>query len=148
PPVVDSSGFVYFITGNGYGNGYDGVQNFSESVLKLDPSQGLKLLDWFTAGNWGTLDTDDLDLTSSGTMLIPGTSLITGGGKTGDLYVLNSANLGKFNANDSQVVQKLKLSVGEIRGGPVYWPRSAANGGPLMYNWSSEDRLKSFAFNG
>lgn len=148
PPVVDSGGFVYVFVGNAYGNGYDGVQDFSESVLKLDPANGLKLVDWFTPGNWAALDSQDLDLTSSGPMLIPGTSLIAGGGKTGDLYVLNTANLGKFNSTDSQVVQKLHISASEIRGGPVYWQRSTANGGPLLFNWGISDPLKAFAFNG
>jgi hypothetical protein len=148
PAVVDSTGFVYVFVGNAYGAGYDGVQNFSESALKLDPAQGLKLVDWFTPGNWSTLDTQDLDFTSSGPLLIPGTNLLAGGGKTGDLYVLNTANLGKYNAQDSQVVQKVHISVSEIRGGPVYWQRSATNGGPLLYNWGVNDRLKAFPFNG
>jgi hypothetical protein len=148
PPVVDGRGFVYLFVGNGYGNGYDGLHDFSESVLKLDPANGLKLVDWFTPGNWSTLDLDDLDLSSSGPMLIPGTSLIAGGGKTGDLYVLNTASLGKYNPTDGQVVQKLHISTSQIRGGLVYWQRSAANGGPLMYNWGVSDPLKAFAFNG
>jgi len=39
PPVVDSAGHVYVFVGNAYGCcGYDGVNNFSESVLKLDPA--------------------------------------------------------------------------------------------------------------
>jgi hypothetical protein len=159
PPVVDSSGFVYVFVGNAYGNGYDGVQNFSESALKLDPANGLKLVDWFTPGNWSQMDTQDLDLSSSGPLLIPGTSLLAGGGKTGDLYVLNTVTcvapgqptgcgLGKYNASDSQVVQKLHISASEIRGGPVYWQRSTANGGPLLYNWGVSDHLKAFPFNG
>jgi len=81
-------------------------------------------------------------------MLIPGTGLLIGGGKQGNLYVLNSSSLGKFNANDTQVVQKWKAAADEVRGGPVYWQRSAANGGPLMYNWGVSDQLKAFAFNG
>ena len=148
PPVVDSAGYVYVFTGNAYGNGYDGVHNFSESVLKLDPANGLALKDWFTAGNWSTLDSQDADLTSSGPLLIPGTSLIAGGGKTGDMYVLNTANLGKFNASDSQVVQKLHIAADEIRGGPVFWQRSTANGGPLLYNSTGYDWVKSYAFTG
>jgi hypothetical protein len=149
PPVVDSSGYVYIFTGNAYGDGYDGKHNFSESVLKLDPGDGLKLLDWFTPGNWSTLDSHDSDLTSSGPLLIPGTKLLAGGGKTGELYVLNTANLGKYDANDSQVVQKQDISgVGQIRGGSVYWQRSAANGGPLLYNWSYLDWVKAYAFSG
>jgi hypothetical protein len=156
PPVVDSSGNVYIFSGNAYSNGYDGINNFSESALKLDPANGLKLLDWFAAGNWSFLDTNDLDLSSSGPLLIPGTSLLAGGGKTGDLYVLNTANLGKFNATDSQVVQKENITGGgEFRGGPVYWQRSAANGGPLLYNWGAGagilgagGSLQAYPFNG
>jgi len=151
PPVVDSGGFVYVFTGNGYSNGYDGINNFSESALKLDPANGLKLLDWFTAGDWSSLDTNDQDLSSSGPLLIPGTSpsLLAGGGKTGNLYVLNTANLGKFNATDSQIVQKEDITGGrELRGGPVYWQRSAANGGPLLYDWGAGDSVRAYPFNG
>jgi hypothetical protein len=149
PPAVDGAGNVYVFSGNAWGNGYDGIGNFSESVLKLDPANGLKLLDWFTPGNWSTLDNDDLDLTSSGPMLIPGTTLLTGGGKTGDLYVLDTGNLGKYNASDGQVVQKENITAGEeIHGGPVFWQRSAANGGPLLYDWGSYDYLKAYPFSG
>ena len=150
PPVVDGSGYVYAITGNGYnGIGYDGVHNFSESILKLDPSAGLALKDWFTPSTWLNLDNGDLDLTSSGPMLVPGTSLLVGGGKTGILYVLNpAAGLGGNTANDSGALQKIQISAGELRGGPVYWQRSSANGGPLLYDWGASDRLKAFSFNG
>ena len=139
------------ITGNGYnGIGYDGVHNFSESVLKLDPANGLALKDWFTPSNWSTLDNQDLDLTSSGPMLVPGTSLLVGGGKTGVLYVLNTTGtgLGKETANDSGAIQAIQISAGELRGGPVYWQRSTANGGPLLYDWGVSDRVKAFPFNG
>jgi hypothetical protein len=149
PPAVDSSGYVYVFAGNAFGDGYDGVNNFSESALKLDPANGLTLIDWFTPGSWSTLDAQDLDTSGSGPMLIPGTSLLAGGGKAGDLYVLNTADLGKYNATDSQIVQEENITDGgEIHGGPVYWQRSAANGGPLLYNWGELDPLKAYAFNG
>ncbi|MBV8145556.1 MAG: chitobiase/beta-hexosaminidase C-terminal domain-containing protein, partial [Gammaproteobacteria bacterium] len=35
-----------------------------------------------------------------------------------------------------------------MRGGPVYWARATANGGPLLYDWGSKDQLKAFPFNG
>jgi IPT/TIG domain-containing protein/PQQ enzyme-like repeat protein len=150
PPAVDSSGNVYVMTGNGYnGTGYDGVHNFSESVLKLNPGSSLLPADWFTPSNWLTLDNQDLDLTSSGPMLVPGTSLIVGGGKTGVLYVLNTASgLGKNTATDSGALQKIQISAGELRGGPVYWQRTTANGGPVLYDWGVNDRVKAFSFNG
>ena len=148
PPAVDVSGFVYVITGNAYGGGFDGVGNFSESILKLDPANALKRVDYFTPSNWSNLDIDDLDLTSSGPMLIPGAPLLVGGGKTGVMYVLKPGKLGHNSANDSGALQKIQISTSELRGGPVYWNRSAANGGPLLYNWGVNDALKSFAFNG
>jgi hypothetical protein len=147
PPAVDKSGNVYVFTGNGYGSGYDGVRNFSESAIKLDPARGLRLIDWFTPGNWSDLDSADSDLTGSGPLLIPGTSLLAGGGKGGILYVLNTANLGKFNAFDSQIVQEESISA-QIRSGPVYWQRSAASGGPRLYHWGLSDAVKAFAFDG
>ena len=156
PPVVDSSGYVYVFVGNGYspGTGYgdsnspwNGVSNFNESALKLNPASGLSLVDWFTPSNWSAMDEEDLDFTSSGPMLIPGTSLIAGGGKTGVLYVLNTANLGKESATDSGVVQEFTVTSDEIRGGPVYWQRTA-NGSPLLYNWGDGDTLNAYAFNG
>ncbi len=45
-PTIDVAGNVYVITGNG---SWDGVQQFSESFLKLSPA--LTLLDWFTPIN-------------------------------------------------------------------------------------------------
>lgn len=147
PPAVDSAGFVYLFVGNGYGGGYDGANNFSESALKLDPSNGLSLIDWFTPTNWSHLDDFDLDLTSAGPLLIPGTSLVAGGGKSGTLYVMDTANLGKFNATKNNVVQVEKIG-GGFRGGPVYWQRSTSNGGPLLYNWGVLDSVKAYPFNG
>ncbi len=148
PPVVDGAGYVYVFVGNGWGSGYDGVSDFSESALKLDPSNGLQLVDWFTPSNWSFMDDNDFDLGSSGPMLIPGTNLITGGGKTGVLYLLNTANLGEESAGDAGAVQEETVSVSEIRGGPVYWQRSAANGGPLLFDWGSSDWVKAYPFNG
>ncbi len=147
PPAVDSSGYVYTLVGNGYTSGYDGVNNFNESALKLNPATGMTLVDWFTPNNWAYMDSSDADLTSSGPMLIPSTSLVAGGGKTGVLYILNTANMGKESANDAGVVQEEKIS-SDLRGGPVFWQRSTANGGPLLYDWGANDVLKAYPFNG
>src|SRR5262249_47443240 len=144
PPAVDSSGHVYVFTGNGYsGMGYDGVNNFSESLLKLDPAHGLSLVDWFTPSNWVALDNSDTDLASAGPLLVPGTNLLVGGGKAAVLYVLNTGSLGKNTANDNGAVQKITISPGHNWGGPVYWQRSAANGGPLLFDWGANDQLKA-----
>ncbi len=148
PPVVDKAGYAYVFVGNGYSQGYDGVHNFSESALKLSPTSGLRLVDWFTPYDWSSMDDGDADLTSSGPLMIPGTDLIAGGGKTGDIYVLDTKSLGKIAPNDTQIVQRQRISLGELRGGPVYWQRTKAAGGPLLYNWGVNDALKAFALNG
>jgi hypothetical protein len=151
PPAVDGAGYVYVFTGNAFkgSSGYDGVNNFSESVLKLDPSQGLLLLDWFTPNNWAYLDANDLDLSASGPLLIPGTTLLTGLGKTGELYLLNSTALGRETASDSGALQEENITIGKgIHGGPVYWAQSPSTGGGLLYDWAQEDTLKVYPFNG
>src|SRR5262249_8703488 len=96
------------------------------------------------------MDNYDADLSGAGPLLVPGTSLLVGGGKYAVLYVLNTGVLGKYTANDSGAVQKIALiaGAGGSRGGPVYWQRSAANGGPLLFNWGSKDQLKAYSFNG
>jgi hypothetical protein len=156
PAAVDSAGYVYVFTGNSQGGGYNGVFDFSESALKLDPATGLSLVDSFTAGNWAYLDANDFDLSSSGPLLIPGTGLLAGGGKTGDLYVLDTANLGGYNPNDSQVVQSETITandgqigqIGQILGGPVFWEGSSATGSPMLYDWGSGDVLRAYPFTG
>ena len=151
PPVIDSDrGLIYLFTGNAVGpTGYDGVGNFSQSVICLDSQRGLQVADWFTPSNWRTLDTNDQDLAASGPMLVPGTNLLTGGGKEGVLYILDTTNLGKLVANDTQIIQKQKIVAnGRISGGPVLWNRAAAAGGPLLYNSGANDVLRAYAFDG
>jgi chitobiase/beta-hexosaminidase-like protein len=149
PPAVDSAGNVYLFTGNGWQSGYDGIGAFSESVLKLSPANQLALVDWFTPSNWSSLDNTDKDLASSGPLVVPNTnpSLLAGGGKAGALYLLNTANLGHYSSTNAGALQVQSIAP-QFRGGPVYWQRSAANGGPLLYNWGPNDFVKAYAFNG
>jgi hypothetical protein len=149
PPAVDSAGNVYVFTGNGYQGGYNGTSAFSESVLKLNPANQLTLVDWFTPFNWSTLDGQDLDMASSGPLIVPNTSpaLLAGGGKKGTLYLLNTSNLGHYSSTDAGALQVQSIAP-QFRGGPVYWQRSSANGGPLLYNWGPNDTAKAYAFNG
>jgi hypothetical protein len=61
--------------------------------------------DYFTPCNIDFLNDRDLDLGSSGPLLVPGEPpRIVGGGKDGVLYVLSSSNMGKF-VNDPAAPQ-------------------------------------------
>ena len=143
-PTLDASGNAYFATGNGR---WDGKRNFGDSLLKFSVSTaGLSLIDYFTPSNQATLDLHDSDLSGSGFTLLPGTNLLLGGGKEGVLALLNSTSLGKFVENDAQIVQKLSAGGGHVMGGPVFW--NSGTRGPLVYNWSEDDVLKSYQLSG
>ncbi|HEX4285584.1 MAG TPA: RICIN domain-containing protein [Terracidiphilus sp.] len=132
-PAADSSGDVYFITGNGT---WDGANNFSETFLKMDSS--LKLLDWHTPSNYGSLDDGDQDLTSSGPLLIPGTSLMVGGGKDGVLHLVNTSNMGHL--GDANALQNWHATSSHIHS-MNYW-----NGN--LYLWGQGDFMRVYSFNG
>jgi hydrogenase/urease accessory protein HupE len=69
-PASDESGNVYFSTGNSDAGTYDGVNSIQESVVKMSPATG-QLLGVFTPGDLAYLDEEDLDLGSSGVVLLP-----------------------------------------------------------------------------
>jgi len=142
-PVADTQGFT-FITGDGdVGN-----SDIGESFARIGTNHSL--LGLFTAPNWQTLNANDFDLGSGGPLLIPGTSLLVGGGKTGTLYLLSITSAGAL-----QLMQTLQATPGcssntssscaEIHS-TAYWNRTGAD--PLFYLWASSDVLKAFSFIG
>jgi hypothetical protein len=148
--TVDFNGDLYYMTGNGT---FDNNANFGESFVKLNPSNGLGVQDWFTPSDWPNMNNGDRDLGSAGALLIPNTSLIVGGGKDGIFYLLNTNNMGHEVANDTQIVQKFQATFVHngcatlhIHGGPVYWDSNSA--GPMVYVWGENDFLRQFQFNG
>jgi hypothetical protein len=137
-PAVDSANNIYFGTSNGT---WDGVSNFSESFIKLNSN--LTLADWFTAANHANLDGGDLDLDTSGPLLIPPGNRLMMVGKSATGYLVNSANLGHL--GDATAVQTLTLG-GALHGSAIYW--NGAVNGPEVYVWAQSDHLKAFQFNG
>ena len=71
--------------------------------------------------------------------MIPGTSLLVGGGKDGRLFLVDSNDMGQFGATD-QVVQEWRAT-NAIFAGNVYYDSK-------LYLWGQNDALKVFAFNG
>jgi hypothetical protein len=111
-PVADSAGNVYVVTGNGP---WDGQTAFADSILKFSPT--LQLEDYFTPDDYQFMDCDDADLASGGLLLIPGTTELLAGGKTGTLYLVNSTRMGHEQANDSGATQTLVWGQGLTNGG-------------------------------
>ena len=105
PGVVYDSGTdrIFMGTGNGV---YDGIRNWSESVIALHPDgtggagvNAGKPLDSYTATNFQSLDDGDTDLGSTAPAILPVPAsstvqhLAVQGGKDAKLRLLNLANL-------------------------------------------------------
>jgi hypothetical protein len=150
-PVVDSSGNIYFQTGNGI---YDGTSNYADSFIKLNTSlngqNGLTLADWFTPSDYASLDAVDEDLGSSGPLMIPGTTTLAGAGKEGAIYLVNSGNMGHEITGNSQIIQTFSdggtgfFSGGVFSGGAFY----NRSGSPTYYLWPNDFPLQAYEFNG
>ena len=132
-PAADSAGNVYWITGNG---SWDGENDFSETMIKANPS--LVLEDWHTPSNYATLDKGDQDLTSSGPLLLSGTSLLVGGGKDGVLHVVNTGSMGHL--GDAGAVQKWTATRSHIHSLNYF--------NSNLYVWGQSDYLRVFNFTG
>lgn len=131
--AADTAGHVYWVTGNGT---WDGALNFSESVLQADAN--LNLTDWHTPSNYSYWNTVDLDLTTSGAMLISGTNLLVTGGKDGILRVIDTANMGHL--GDATAVQNFPANPTHIH--------SMSYFDSNLYQWGQNGYLKQIHFNG
>src|ERR1700693_2950391 len=145
PPAVDAAGNVYFSTGNGDWDNTRG--NFGQSVIQLSTAnKTIALSNYFTPYNWASINVNDQDLGVTGNLLIPNTNLLLVGSKTGDFYLLNTANLGGVKTNNSHTPKDVVPAAGHTHGAPVYW--NSPNLGPLVYIWPEGDLLKALHFNG
>jgi hypothetical protein len=130
-PAADASGNIYVSTGNGT---YDGVTNYGDTSVKLSPTGSI--LDWFTPFNQATFNANDIDLASSGIIILPDSvgstahpHLALSTGKVAILYLLDQTNMGKFNSSTNNDVQEVipvpppntTLLDGGNYGVPAYW---------------------------
>lgn len=150
-PAADPSGNIYLSTGNGTVNTSD---NHGQSFLKLDGAT-LNVSSWFTPGNYVYLNNGDFDLGSGGLLLIPGTTLAVGGGKSGStvsspLYLVNRDNMGGLSSitTDTNIVQSIPVTptgigVNHIHGAPVWWD---GPDGSYAYVWGESDKLHQYRF--
>jgi uncharacterized repeat protein (TIGR03806 family) len=148
-PAADTNGNLYFITGNGTfstNSSNNGSNNFGDSYLKLATTNGFTVIDYFTPYNQASLESADVDLGSSGLLLLPdlvGTvahpRLLVGAGKEGRIYLLDRDNMGKYRAGaDTQILQSLPGAMGAAFDTPAYFNRR-------LYFVGSGDYLKSYA---
>ena len=150
--TFDGQPAFYFETGNGDprggdppldANGFPADDDYYESLVKVeaDPSTtaanqnsngwGLKIVDYFTPYNVNALDDADEDFGSGSPLVLPDSAgipghphLVVAAGKEGTIYLLDRDNLGKFNANDDNVLNS------------VYNPSTGITTPPVLINGS------------
>jgi hypothetical protein len=119
-PVAGSEGNVYVTTGNGP---WDGQTAWGDSVLKFgsSPVSGangtMQPIDYFTPSIYQFMDCFDADLAAGGLLLIPRSTTLIAGGKTGTMYLVDSANLGHESSNDAGALQEQVWGAGLTYGG-------------------------------
>jgi outer membrane protein assembly factor BamB len=175
-PAIDPQGNIYFFTSNGHveprsgaaiapqgpnfcGGPFPARHSLSNSLIKLDvrPS-GISLVKAIADPEQNLLDRCDMDLGGSGPLLVPGTTLIIGGGKRGILYPIDRDVTGRYTFRQGHKVYSHSLEpVGtnetlcgdhghhHIMGGPVYW--ESASGGPIVYVSAENDQVKAYKVN-
>jgi hypothetical protein len=151
-PASDGT-YVYAMTGNAWTTG---AGDLAGNFVKLNPGT-LTLADNYTDPNAACLNKIDLDLGSSGPLIMPGTgtNLMVGGGKQGKVFVLQldetlqtqtpetfwgASQYLLLPADGGVCANNRGNGVGYI-GSTAYWNNA---GGPLYYILGGADNLYSF----
>jgi len=139
-PAVDADGNIYVATANGTYDGPAGGNDYGDSVLKMGWNGNVfGVLDFFTPYNQLQLAQEDLDLGSSGPVVLPDQPglyphELVAGGKEGALYLINRDELGQFSADADNVIQSIPNAVAsELAGVPSYWNSNLYVGGDVDY---------------
>jgi hypothetical protein len=135
--AADSQGSIYALVANGTfdtaldANGFPSNHDYGNAFVRISTTGGtLTVADYFDMYNTVSESGNDTDLGSGGVMLLPNLTdgsgnvqtLAVGAGKDGNLYVVNRANMGKFNASANNVYQELQgVLPNGIWGVPAYF---------------------------
>ena len=149
---ADSSGNIYYVSGNGGFDANTGGTDYGDSFVKLNAQ--LQVQDYFAPFNQQCLDAEDADLGSGGPLLLPGQNRIISAGKEGRIYVINTANMGHYNtianvcSNQNRtdvdhVVQELPpTTIGGLFSNATYW--KSASGQQFVYFAGARNHTAAF----
>jgi hypothetical protein len=145
--ATDSSGNIFFVTGNGIFDANTGGLDYGDSLLKISPAGAL--LDYFTPHDQQNMNDQDIDLGSGGVLLLPDQPglhphIVITAGKNGTIYVVDRDAMGQYNPNnDNQIIQSVvntfpngTKNTGNFKAA-VYW------NGRLFFS-ADADTIKSF----
>jgi uncharacterized protein (TIGR03437 family) len=154
-PAADSAGNVYVVSANGDFDGNTSAARYDESVLRFAPGEPLTVADLFTPFNRDALDMADLDLGSSGAVVLPdevGSAahphLLFTSGKEGRLYLLDRQSLGgaQTGTSDAAAVASVSAFSQQTFGSSAYFNGSvyvAPNESPLFAFTVSNGKMPS-----
>ncbi len=137
---ADQEGNIYFATADGPFDVNTGGQDYGDSMIKLTlTSSGFVVSDYFTPYDEAALNSNDRDLGASGLLIIPDQSgsfphLLAGGGKGGEIYLVNRDNMGQFNPAQDNVVQEVANA--PMFATPVYWNQNVYFTGQHVQGYS------------
>jgi len=139
-PAADADGNVYVETANAPFDYNTGGSDFGDSVLKL--SSTASFLDYFTPYNQAYLNTQDLDLSSSGPLLLPDqtsgpTHLMVATGKAEEIYLINRDAMGEYCNNctsNTNIVQDILPPSGSTGCVNVNGVKTCTYGAPSYWN--------------
>jgi hypothetical protein len=177
-PVVDSSGHIFVATGNGDTSVKVSTPpndaptscttspcDYGNSILEMQLSGNtLSVLDFFTAYDWVTRNTDNYDVGSGGIMLLPvqtggnPANLLVQAGKEGTIFLAQTSpvgTLGGFTGNgvSDSTVQALPhvlcynttVECGVIGSG-AFWSTTSGGGGSTGYAFFAGANLPLMQF--
>ena len=147
--IDDATGDLYLMNGTDSGDQQwiypTSMDGYNDSFLRMDGTS-LTVLDYFAPDDNSYLATNDADLGSGANILVPGSSTypheVLGGGKDGNVFVVNRDSMGGYNNQSNNVVQTVHIGTSQfdnIFSTPVYW-----NG--LVYFHSNGDVLRAFSW--
>jgi len=158
--AADPNGSIFFLTGNGRYEANSLIVNdrfapnnalYGDAFLKLVTSGSA-----LAPAAWAPplpavdqLEVGDADLGSGGALVIPGTNLVIGGGKTGILYLLDRSSMlpiqqitAAVNLYSTDPPDKNWESGPHLHGSLTFW-----QGTNFLYVWGEKDFMHAFAFN-
>src|ERR1035438_9139915 len=153
--LVSDGSSIYFLDGNGTfdttltAQGFPSQDDYGNAFVRLSTTNNkLAVADYFEMDNGVSESNSDTDLGSGGAMLLPvqrdgsGTMrhLAIGAGKDGNIYIVDTMNMGKYNTGSNAIYQQVNGVLGAgMWGVPAFV-------GEYVYYGPQNGRLMSFQF--
>jgi len=141
--IASDGNFIYLTTGNGDFNPAVGSLSMAAIKLTLD----LKPVDYFVPTLWSSYSSGDKDLGSCGIIVLPNTQYaVVAITKYGAFHLIDTNNMGKFNASHDACRQTVSIRDGVVfpGGNPVAWDNGKS---VKVYAWHVHNPLIQFTYN-